>query len=91
LALFRQLPIPAAGLVGTEIPLFARIVAIADVFDALSGRRSYKDPWPEARVLPTIRDESGRAFDPERVEIFVERFEWVKVAWARYPDQAHGA
>ena len=89
LALLRQLPIPTAGLSGTDIPLFARIVAIADVFDALSSRRAYKDPWPEEKVLQTIRDESGKAFDPELVEIFVERFEQVKAAWARHPDLSH--
>jgi HD-GYP domain-containing protein (c-di-GMP phosphodiesterase class II) len=89
LTLLRTLPLPAAGLAGTEIPLFARIVAIADVFDALSSRRAYKDPWPEQKVLQMIREESGKAFDPELVEIFIERFEQVKVAWARHPDQAH--
>ena len=82
----QDLPLPAVGLAGTDIPLFARIVAIADVFDALSSRRAYKDPWPEERVLQTIRDESGKAFDPELVEIFVERFDRVKAAWARHPD-----
>lgn len=90
LELLRALPIPAAGLAGTEIPLFARIVAIADVFDALSSRRSYKDAWPEARVLQVIREESGKAFDPELVQIFIERFERVRAAWARHPDHAHG-
>lgn len=90
LTLLRQLPIPSAGLAGTEIPLFARIVSIADVFDALRSSRSYKDPWPEEKVLQAIRDESGKAFDPELVEIFVERFDRVKAAWARHPDQAHG-
>jgi putative two-component system response regulator len=83
------LPLPSAGLAGTEIPLFARIVAIADVFDALSSRRSYKEPWPEERVLQVIREEAGKAFDPELVEIFIERFGQVKAAWARHPDQAH--
>jgi HD-GYP domain-containing protein (c-di-GMP phosphodiesterase class II) len=89
LARLRQLPLPSAGLAGTEIPLFARIVAIADVFDALSSRRSYKDPWSEERVLQFIREEAGKAFDPELVEIFIERFGQVKAAWARHPD--HGA
>jgi HD-GYP domain-containing protein (c-di-GMP phosphodiesterase class II) len=86
-----EVSIPAGGLAGADIPLFARIVSIADVFDALSSRRSYKDPWPEEKVLQTIRDESGKAFDPELVEIFVERFEQVKAAWARHPDPDHHA
>ncbi len=86
-----ELPLPSTGLSGTQIPLFARMVAIADVFDALSSRRAYKEPWPEAKVLQTIRDESGKAFDPELVEIFVERFDRVKAAWARHPDAPHAA
>jgi len=62
-----------AGRRGAEIPLFARIVGLADVFDALSSRRSYKEAWPESRVVEVIREESGRHFDPELVEILLER------------------
>lgn len=58
---------------GEEIPLFARIVAVADVYDALSHRRTYKEAWDEKRVLNTMRAEKGRHFDPELVEIFFER------------------
>lgn len=60
---------------GEDIPLFARIVGLADVFDALNSRRVYKEPWPEAEVLNYIRTESGRHFDPELVEIFFARLE----------------
>jgi two-component system response regulator RpfG len=56
------------GLRGEEIPLEARIVAIADVFDALLSRRPYKEPWPLRRALDLIRNESGRHFDPACVE-----------------------
>jgi HD-GYP domain-containing protein (c-di-GMP phosphodiesterase class II) len=86
-----ELPMPRTGLAGAEIPLFARIVSIADVFDALSSRRAYKEPWPEARILQAIRDDSGKAFDPELVDIFFERLDQVKAAWARHPDptEAH--
>lgn len=52
------------GLRGDEIPIEARIVAIADVFDALLSSRPYKEPWPLRRALDLIRDESGRHFDP---------------------------
>ena len=68
----------AGGKQGEEIPLFARIVALADVFDALSSERCYKAAWPERRVLDTIRSESGRHFDPELVEIFFERLDEVR-------------
>ncbi|MFO0783147.1 MAG: HD domain-containing protein [Phycisphaerales bacterium] len=60
---------------GEEIPLFARIVGLADVFDALSSRRSYKEAWPQTDVLDYIRVESGRHFDPELVEIFFARLD----------------
>jgi response regulator RpfG family c-di-GMP phosphodiesterase len=60
---------------GEDIPLFARIVGLADVFDALNSRRAYKDPWPESQVLEYIRNEAGRHFDPELVEIFFARLD----------------
>lgn len=52
------------ALVGTAIPLAARIVALADVFDALTSRRPYKEAWPVDRALEAIRADSGRHFDP---------------------------
>jgi HD-GYP domain-containing protein (c-di-GMP phosphodiesterase class II) len=56
---------------GEGIPLTARIVALADVYDALVSRRCYKDGWPEEKVLGVLEEESGRHFDPELVEAFV--------------------
>ncbi len=58
------------GLAGEEIPLVARIVAIADVFDALGSARSYKEGWPDDRVLSILREERGKQFDPELIDIF---------------------
>jgi response regulator RpfG family c-di-GMP phosphodiesterase len=55
------------GRSGEEIPLFARIVAIADVYDALTSRRPYKEPWPEEKVIAHLEAEAGRHFDPELV------------------------
>lgn len=60
---------------GDAIPIFGRCVALADVFDALISRRAYKEPWPPEQVRATIAAEAGTHFDPELVEIFVERFE----------------
>ena len=56
-----------AGLSGQAIPLSARIVAVADVFDALTSKRPYKEAWPVARALALLDGESGRHFDPEVV------------------------
>lgn len=61
------------GRAGEEIPLFARIVAIADVYDALTSKRPYKEPWPEEKVLEHLREQAGRHFDPELVAIALER------------------
>ncbi|MEN8153786.1 MAG: HD domain-containing phosphohydrolase [Acidobacteriota bacterium] len=60
------------GKKGTEIPLFARIVALADVYDALMSSRLYKRSWPEDRVLKLIEKESGKHFDPNLVEVFFD-------------------
>ncbi|MCQ2982182.1 MAG: HD domain-containing protein [Treponemataceae bacterium] len=62
--------VPCEGLKGTEIPLAARIVAVADVYDALSSERVYKEAWNEEAVLQEIRNQSGKQFDPELIDIF---------------------
>ena len=59
------------GLKGDEIPICARIVAIADVFDALTCLRPYKEPWPFEKAIATIQEESGTHFDPEMVDAFM--------------------
>ncbi len=74
-------PLPKKG---GEIPLFGRIVAIADVFDALSSQRSYKDAWDEDRVLSTIREENGKHFDPELVDAFFTCLPTIRSIGKRY-------
>lgn len=76
----------ARGKRGEDIPLFGRIVALADVYDALSSRRCYKDAWNEGQVLETIREEAGKQFDPELVEIFCDCIDSFHQIEARYPD-----
>jgi putative two-component system response regulator len=58
------------GRAGEEIPLPGRIVTVADVFDALTHRRPYKEPWPIAEATREILDASGSKFDPHVVEAF---------------------
>lgn len=67
---FELSPGKARGRKGEEIPPFGRIVAISDVYDALSSARAYKDAWDEDRILETMRSESGYHFDPEMIEAF---------------------
>lgn len=72
---------------GEDIPLFGRIVALADVYDALSSARVYKPAWDENKVLSTIEEEAGRHFDPELVEIFFSSLEALKIIQQRYKDK----
>ena len=60
------------GLKGEEIPLSARVMAVADVFDALVSRRSYKGPYPIDDSLNIIRESSGSHFDPQVVKAFLD-------------------
>jgi putative two-component system response regulator len=60
------------GFAGEAIPLAARIVAIADVYDALAVRRVYKQPIPHEKCVEIIREEAGRQFDPELIRVFLE-------------------
>jgi putative two-component system response regulator len=57
------------GIRGQSIPIFGRITAIADVFDALTTKRPYKDPWPVDRALEEIQKGRSRHFDPDLVDL----------------------
>ncbi len=60
------------GLCGEDIPFTARITAIADVFDALCSARSYKEAWSDDRVLGILKEERGKQFDPELIDVFFD-------------------
>lgn len=60
------------GLSKDEIPLSARIMAVADVFDALTSKRTYKDAMPYDKAFAIIEESSGNHFDPKLVEVFLE-------------------
>ncbi len=60
------------GLKGEEIPLAARLFAVADVWDALRFDRPYRKGWTEEETLAYIRDQSGKHFDPKAVELFLQ-------------------
>lgn len=67
-----------SGLKGEEIPLSARIMAVADVFDALVSKRSYKEPFTVEQAMKIIKDGAGTQFDPQIAEVFVESEEEVR-------------
>lgn len=65
------------GSAGTDIPLAGRIVAVADVFDALSSARPYKEAWSRERARDAIESGSGTHFDPSCVEAFLKQWDGV--------------
>ena len=60
-----------SGLAGDAIPVSARVVAIADVFDALTSQRPYKEPWSLDKAFAYLQDCAGTHFDPQLVEVFI--------------------
>ena len=72
------------GIKGEDICIFARIVAIADVFDALCSRRVYKEPWQMDDVLKLFNEESGKQFDPSLVKLLINNFDAFIEIWNRY-------
>ncbi|MGE0483962.1 MAG: HD-GYP domain-containing protein [Gammaproteobacteria bacterium] len=79
------------GLAGEDIPLAARLMALADVFDALISRRSYKTPFPVTIARQIILAERGRQFDPEVVDAFIAEFDVFCAIAARYGDGGDGS
>ncbi len=71
---------------GEQIEIEARICALADVFDALSSRRSYKPPWPDEKIISVIKGDSGTHFDPEVVESFLDIFEVITAIRDKYTE-----
>ncbi|MEG3641505.1 HD domain-containing phosphohydrolase [Magnetococcus sp. PR-3] len=74
------------GLAGEEIPISGRMVAIADVFDALTTRRPYKDPWPIEKTVETLKKDAGTHFDPRLVDLFIENLEGILAIKARWEE-----
>ncbi|MBD1389160.1 HD domain-containing protein [Neiella sp. HB171785] len=66
------------GLKGEQIHLFARITTLADIYDAISSDRCYKDAWPEEDVLHYILEQRGKIFDPKLVDIFMANIDDIR-------------
>ncbi len=75
------------GKAGKEIPLYGRIVAIADVYDALCSQRVYKPAWEEKDALDILEKDAGSHFDPELIELFFSRLDVIRSIRERYPDE----
>jgi response regulator RpfG family c-di-GMP phosphodiesterase len=74
------------GLKGHDIHRYARIVAVADVFDALSHKRCYKDAWPIEQVMAHLRDVAGHHLDPEYVELLIKNIDKAVEINRNWPD-----
>ena len=79
-----------SGKKGEEIPLSARIMAVADVFDALVSRRSYKEPFSFEKAMSIIEEGAGTQFDPEIAKIFIESADEVREISARHETMSRG-
>jgi putative two-component system response regulator len=77
------------GLSGDSIPESARIVALADVFDALTMKRPYKEAWPIERAVATMQESSGTHFEPRLVDLFISILPQVLDIKARWDKQEH--
>ncbi|HJV49681.1 MAG TPA: HD domain-containing phosphohydrolase [Geothrix sp.] len=77
------------GLKGEAIPLEARITALVDVYDAVSNRRHYKEPWPEDQVVALIEQGSGSHFDPHLVDLFLTHLDRFRAILLANPDETH--
>ncbi len=72
------------GLSGEDIPIEARIVSVADVYDALASKRAYKDPFPEEKCIALMREASGTFLDPTILEVFfqhIDKIHEIKEKW----------
>lgn len=74
------------GKKGEEISIFGRVTAVADVFDALSSRRVYKEAFDEDLVCQIMLQESGRHFDPELVDLLLCNLDQAKIIRKRFPE-----
>jgi len=79
-----------SGLKGDGIPLNGRIVALADVFDALSTQRVYKPAFDMDRALNILKEDSGKHFDPDVVAAFFDTFDRIMEIKAEYPETTAG-
>ncbi len=79
------------GLSGEEIPLVGRIVAVADVFDALTSTRPYKRAWSMEEALTFLRENSGKHFDPTLIELFISAFDEIRPICESYADDTRNS
>jgi putative two-component system response regulator len=75
------------GLKGEAIPIFSRIVAVADVFDALTSERPYKKAWPTNKALDMLVENAGKHFDPYCVQAFINAWDDIQAIRGKYKEE----
>lgn len=76
-----------SGLMGTDIPLWGRICAVGDVFDAVTSERPYKPAFPNEDALQLLHDGRGKHFDPRVVDVFFERLDEILTIQQKFKDR----
>jgi response regulator RpfG family c-di-GMP phosphodiesterase len=76
-----------AGKTGEEIPIAGRIVALADVYDALVSQRVYKNPWTEEMTVDYLKAQAGKQFDPDVVEAFFAIYDVIAAIKEKYREE----
>jgi response regulator RpfG family c-di-GMP phosphodiesterase len=74
------------GKVKDETDILSRIVGLADVYDALGSKRSYKEPWTESDIVKLINDSKGSHFDPDLVDVFNKNLKKLASVREKLPD-----
>jgi response regulator RpfG family c-di-GMP phosphodiesterase len=74
------------GLIGEEIHIFARITAVADVFDALGSDRVYKKAWEDEKIFELFRSERGEHFDPKIIDLFFNNLDEIFIIRDKFKD-----
>jgi len=72
------------GLKGEEIHMYGRITAIADVFDALTCKRPYKEPWTFDEAAEYLKEQSGQHFDPILCDLFIQNLDEVRIIYLQF-------
>ena len=78
------------GLKGREIPLNGRLAGLADVFDALTSERPYKDPYPVSKAVEIIKSEREEHFDPELTDLFLQNIDDFVAIKEAFPEAEEG-
>jgi len=86
--IYQDQPRLGQGKQGEEIPIAGRIVALADIYDALVSRRVYKGAWSETTTLNYIKEQSGKLFDPEVVDAFLAIYDVITAIRDKYQEES---